>query len=175
MTDFSSQISTREIGSKSLSRVRLELVDVCGRLAQALNFPRSVGEIYGLLYLSPDPMSALEIAEAISISKGSVSTGTRQLLAHGCIRKVWLQEERKDYFVAVLELGDLIRSAYDSIFKVQAENAEGHLSDMVETLAEEKGEMSPEDHASIMDRIQRLVKIQKRAKQFLPLLEKLIR
>ena len=38
-------------------------------------------------------MSALEIGDAISISKGSVSTGTRQLLALGCIRKVWLQEE----------------------------------------------------------------------------------
>ena len=100
---------------------------------------------------------------------------TRQLLAHGCIRKVWLQEERKDYFVAVLELGDLIRSAFDSIFKVRAENAERHLSDMVETLTEEKGELSPEEHALIMERLQRLVKLQKRAKQFLPLLEKLIK
>ena len=173
--DFASQASTRKTGSKPLPRVRLELVDVCGRLAQALNFPRSVGEIYGLLYLASEPMSAPEIADAISISKGSVSTGTRQLLSHGCIRKVWLQEERKDYFVAVLELGDLIRSAYDSIFKVRAENAERHLSDMVEILAEEKGELSPEEHALIMERLQRLVKLQKRAKQFLPLLEKLIK
>jgi len=74
-----------------------------------------------------------------------------------------------------LELGDLIRSAYDSIFKVRAENAEQHLSDMVETLAEEKGELSLEEHALIMERLQRLVKLQKRAKQFLPLLEKLIK
>ena len=48
-------------------------------------------------------------------------------------------------------------------------------SDMVEILAEEKGELSPEEHALIMERLQRLVKIQKRAKQFLPSLEKLIR
>ena len=120
-------------------------------------------------------MSALEIAEAISISKGSVSTGTRQLLAHGCIRKVWLQEERKDYFVAVLELGDLVRSAYDSIFKVRADNAERYLKDMVETLAEEKNNLSLEEHAVIKERLQRLVKLQKRAKQFLPVLERLIK
>ena len=173
--EFASQISTRKTSSKPLPRVRLELVDVCGRLAQALNFPRSVGEIYGLLYLSPDPMSALEIAEAISISKGSVSTGTRQLLAHGCIRKVWQQEERKDYFVAVLELGDLIRSAYDSIFKVRADNAERHLKDMVETLAEEKNNLSQDEHAVIKERLQRLVKLQKRAKQFIQILERLIK
>ena len=127
------------------------------------------------MYLSPDPMSALEIGDAISISKGSVSTGTRQLLALGCIRKVWLQEERKDYFVAVLELGDLIRSAYDSIFKVRADNAERRLKDMVETLAEEKNNLNLEQHAVIKERLQLLVKLQKRAKQFLPILERLIK
>ena len=173
--EFASQISTRKIGSKPLPRVRLELVDVCGRLAQALNFPRSVGEIYGLLYLSPDPMSALEVGDAISISKGSVSTGTRQLLALGCIRKVWLQEERKDYFVAVLELSDLMRSTYDCIFRVRADNAERHLKDMVEILAGEKNNLSQDEHAVIKERLQRLVKLQKRAKQFLPILERLIK
>ena len=158
-----------------LPRVSLELVDVCGRLAQAVDFPRSVGEIYGLLYLATKPMSAPEISSALSVSKGSVSMGTRQLSALGFIRKVWLQQERKDYFEAVLELGDLIRSAYDSIFKVRAQNAERRLGDMVETLAEEKGDLSPEEYDLIRERLQRLVKLQKRARQFLPLLEKLIK
>jgi len=144
-------------------------------MAQALNFPRSVGEIYGLLYLSPKPMSAPEIGDAISLSKGSISTGTRQLLSLGCIRKVWLQEERKDHFVAVLELGDLVRSAYGSIFKVRADNAERHLKDMVGTLAEEKDNLSEEEHSLIKGRLQRLLKLQKRAKQFLPVLERLIK
>ena len=123
---------------KPLPRVRLGLVDVCGRLARAANFPRSLGEIYGLLYMAPKPMSAPEICSALSISKGSVSMGTRQFLALGFIRKVCLQKERKDHFEVVLEMGDLIRSAYDSIFKVRAQKAERRLGDMVETLAEAK-------------------------------------
>jgi DNA-binding transcriptional regulator GbsR (MarR family) len=97
------------------------------------------------------------------------------LLALGCIRKVWEQEKRKDHFVAVLELGDLIRSAYDSIFRVRADNAERHLKDMVETLTEEKDDMSHEEHALIKERLQRLVKMQKRAKKVLPILERLIK
>jgi len=161
--------------TRALPKVRLELVDTCGRLAQALGLPRSVGEIYGLLYLAPEPMSAPEIAEALSISKGSVSTGTRQLLALGCIQKVWQQEERKDHFEAVLELGDLVRSAYDQIFKVRAENAERRLTGMLGTLEEEKDAMSPEEHALIQERLERLARLQKRARQFLPLLEKLIK
>jgi len=160
---------------KPLPRVRLELVDVFGRMAQALSFPRSVGEIYGLLYLAPEPMSAPEISEALSISKGSVSTGTRQLLTLGFIRKVWLQEERKDYFEAVLELGNMVRTAYDQIFKVRAENAERRLTDVTDTLADEKAELSLEEYALIKERLARLTKLQKRAKQFMPLLERLIK
>ncbi len=160
---------------KALPKVRLELVDVFGRMAQALSFPRSVGEIYGLLYLAPAPMSAPEIGEALSISKGSVSTGTRQLLALGFIRKVWLQEERKDYFEAVLELGDMVRTAYDQVFKVRAQNAERRLTDVTETLADEKDDLDPEEYALIKERLARLTKLQKRAKQFMPLIERLIK
>ena len=172
-------IAEQEIPEKTkarpLPRVRLELVDIFGRMAQSLSFPRSVGEIYGLLYLATAPMSAPEICEALSISKGSVSTGTRQLLTLGFIRKVWLQEERKDYFEAVLELGEMVRTAYDQIFKMRAQNADRRLTDVSETLADEKGELNPEEYALIKERLARLTKLQKRAKQFMPLLERLIK
>jgi DNA-binding transcriptional regulator GbsR (MarR family) len=160
---------------KPLPRVRLELVDIFGRMAQSLSFPRSVGEIYGLLYLASAPMSAPEICEALSISKGSVSTGTRQLLTLGFVRKVWLQEERKDYFEAVLELGEMVRTAYDQIFKMRAQNADRRLTDVTGTLADEKDNLSPEEYALIKERLARLTKLQKRAKQFMPLLERLIK
>ena len=172
---IAAQDTPEKTKAKPLPRVRLELVDVFGRMAQALSFPRSVGEIYGLLYLSPEPMSALEIGEALSISKGSVSTGTRQLLTLGFIRKVWLQEERKDYFEAVLELGEMVRTAYDQIFKMRAQNADRRLTDVSETLADEKGDLSSEEYALIKERLARLTKLQKRAKQFMPLLERLIK
>jgi DNA-binding transcriptional regulator GbsR (MarR family) len=160
---------------KPLPRVRLELVDIFGRMAHSLSFPRSVGEIYGLLYLASAPMSAPEICEALSISKGSVSTGTRQLLTLGFVRKVWLQEERKDYFEAVLELGEMVRTAYDQIFKMRAQNADRRLTDVTGTLADEKDNLSPEEYALIKERLARLTKLQKRAKQFMPLLERLIK
>ena len=120
-------------------------------------------------------MSAPEIGKALSISKGSVSTGTRQLLALGFIRKVWMQAERKDHFEAVLELGDMLRSASDRIFKVRAQNAERRLDSVQDSLEQSREEMTPEVYALIQERLKRLAKIQKRTKQFLPLIERLIR
>lgn len=164
-----------EIKLKPLPAVRLELIDVGGRLAQAVGLPRSVGEIYGLLYLASEPMSAPEIGKALSISKGSVSTGTRQLLALGFIRKVWLQAERKDYFEAVLELGDIVGTAYDRIFKVRAQNAERRMESVQQSLEASRADLSPEEYAVIEERLKRLSKIKKRAKQFMPLFERLIK
>ncbi len=156
-------------------RSRMEFVDMCGGLAQGFGLPRSVGEIYGLLYLSPEPLSAPEIGAGLSISKGSVSTGTRQLLALGFIRKVWRRDERKDFFEAEVELWDLMHSAYERIVKVRAHDAKRRLEVVGEILDEEKSGYNPEEYAVIKERLDRLNKLRIRAKQFMPLIERLIK
>lgn len=57
------------------------MIEVSARVCQFLGIRRSTGQIYGLLYLSPKPLTLDEIAESLGISRGSVSTGTRLLLA----------------------------------------------------------------------------------------------
>ena len=48
--------------------------------------PRSVGQIYGLLYASPEPLSFSDIVERLEISKGSASQGLQLLRALGAIK-----------------------------------------------------------------------------------------
>ena len=49
-----------------LSQSRLELIESAGHSAQVLGFPKSIGEIYGLLYLAPQPLSSPQICEVLS-------------------------------------------------------------------------------------------------------------
>lgn len=65
----------------TLCKTRLDMIEVSARVCQFLGIRRSTGQIYGLLYLSPKPLTLDEIAESLGISRGSVSTGTRLLLA----------------------------------------------------------------------------------------------
>ncbi len=60
----------------------------------------SVGRIYGVLYFSDVPMSLNEIKDAVAMSKGSVSTGLRELLETEMIIKVWKKGDRKDHYIA---------------------------------------------------------------------------
>src|SRR5689334_2647745 len=100
-----------------LSKVKLEMVDACGRAAQILGLPRSIGQIYGLLYVSLEPLCLDDIAALLAISKGSASQGTRQLEGWRAIRQVWVQGDRKDHFEVDPDLGNLLRALYRDLVK----------------------------------------------------------
>ena len=167
-------LSMIQVPRLELARTEDDMIEACGRFAQSLGLARSVGEIYGLLYLAPKTLNFEEIATALSLSKASVSTGTRQLMALSCIRKVWRREERKDYFEAEQEIGTLVRSAYENIFKTRLQNAEGHLNDMLAGLEADKAKYEPADFRLKQQRLKKLLKVQSRIRKVLPLLDRII-
>ena len=54
-------------------------------IVSALGIPKSIGQIYGLLYASATPLSFSDIIERLEISKGSVSQGLQLLRSLGAI------------------------------------------------------------------------------------------
>ena len=51
--------------SSQLSLVELEMIDFFVQFARMLNFPKSLGEIYGLLYCSSNPLTFDEVVHRI--------------------------------------------------------------------------------------------------------------
>ena len=166
--------SIAPVSGLELARTEDEMIEACGRFAQSLGVARSVGEIYGLLYMAAKPLNFEEIAGALSLSKASVSTGTRQLMALGCIRKVWRREERKEYFEAEQEIGTLVRSAYEKIFKARLQNAEEHLNEMLACLEADKAKYDPADFRLKHQRLKKLLKVQSRIRKVLPFVDKIL-
>ena len=56
-------------------------------IVQLFGIPKSVGQIYGLLYVSPQPLGLTEIVERLEISKGSASQGLQLLRSLGAIHE----------------------------------------------------------------------------------------
>ena len=48
-------------------------IDTCGRIAEFWGFTRTMGRAFGLLYLSPDPLTQAELQKRLGISAGSAS------------------------------------------------------------------------------------------------------
>ncbi len=70
-----------------------------GLLFETAGMPRMAGRILGwLLICDPPQQTALQLAEALDASKGSISAMTRLLINAGMIERVSLPGERRDYF-----------------------------------------------------------------------------
>jgi hypothetical protein len=64
-----------------------ECVRFFADVVHVFGMPRSVGQIYGLLYASPNPMGFVDIVERLEISKGSASQGLQVLRSLGAINE----------------------------------------------------------------------------------------
>ena len=161
--------------SVPLEGVRLELIEVAGQAAHVLGFPRSVGEIYGLLYLAPNPLSAPDICDALSASKGGVSQGLRQLVALGFVNTVRVHGNRRIHYKAVLEVGGVLRQGYEQIVQKRTIVAEQKMKGLHQSLMDQKRQLDPDDYLLLKDRLQGLTKVQKRIKKLMPLISALLK
>jgi DNA-binding transcriptional regulator GbsR (MarR family) len=78
--------------------------DAIGRLMEFWGFKRNMGRIWTILYLSETPLTAVDLRARLKISTGSVSMTIKELMHWGVVKKVWIQGQRKDHFVAEANL-----------------------------------------------------------------------
>lgn len=70
---------------------------------------RTVAQIQALLYLSPKPLRADQIVDALSIARSNVSTGIRELQGFGLVRMTHMLGDRRDYFESLHDVWELFR------------------------------------------------------------------
>ncbi|RFC64099.1 MarR family transcriptional regulator [Fulvimarina endophytica] len=76
----------------------LRFIERMGDHMELEGMPRIAGRLFGLFLVDPGPISFSELAERLSISRGSISTNTRLLEGKGLIERVDVPGERQDYF-----------------------------------------------------------------------------
>lgn len=145
------------------SKVHGEMIETCGRLCRRVGLPRSTGQIYGLLYLSSRPLSLDEIVEILRVSKGSASMGARQLVGLGAIRQTWVLGDRKDYFEVVEDLHEVLKRLFREHLKPRLEREAGRVNLMAEGWRKEheEGILGKEEFKTGVERLKRLLKLQK--------------
>lgn len=115
------------VAADSLDAFERECINVFVHAAQALSIPRSVGEIYGLLFASPDPLPMDAIIARLRISKGSASQGLRWLREVNAVKAEYVVGDRRDHFAAETELRQLAMGYLRESVEPQLSRAEGYL------------------------------------------------
>lgn len=81
-------------------RSEILMSDAVGRLIEFWGFKRNMGRIWTVLFLSDDPLTAKDLQERLQLSSGAVSMTVGELARWGVVKKVWVQGDRRDFFVA---------------------------------------------------------------------------
>jgi len=90
--------------ASALQELEVEAIEMFINFLRLIGLPKSVGEIYGLLFVAPRPMAMDDIMDRLGISLGAASQGLKLLRSFGAVRVVYERGERRDHYVADLEL-----------------------------------------------------------------------
>jgi HTH-type transcriptional regulator, glycine betaine synthesis regulator len=96
--------------TQNLDQIKSNFVEGLSRMSQFWGFPRGMGSLFAVLYLSPSPLSLDELVVQTGLTKGAISTNVRALARLGLIRPVTRLADRKDYYEAETDFYKAIQS-----------------------------------------------------------------
>lgn len=82
----------------NIEKIRERFIEQMGLIAQGEGLPRIAGRMIGLMVFDDGPFSFTELAIALQVSRGSISTNARILEQIGVIERITKPGDRQDYF-----------------------------------------------------------------------------
>jgi DNA-binding transcriptional regulator GbsR (MarR family) len=95
---------------QSLTRIKKDFTEGLSQISRFWGFPKGMGAIFAVLYLSPSALSLDEIVAETGLTKGAVSTEIRTLARMGLVHRSAKLGDRKDYYAAEADFYIAIRS-----------------------------------------------------------------
>jgi DNA-binding transcriptional regulator GbsR (MarR family) len=123
----SPRLTLTEAPNAALNPFQDQSVALFVRAASALSLPRSVGQVYGLLFATERPLNLDEIMALLGSSRGGTFEGLKWLRQFGAVERVFLPGVRKEHFQAELNLRRLANGFLRLRIEPHLENAHGHL------------------------------------------------
>ena len=160
-----SKVSTRSL--------ELEGIDFFVRLMNMMGMPRSVGEIYGLLYFSEKPLPMDAVASRLGISIGSASQGLKNLRALKAVRSMYVAGDRRDHYVAESEFRRLFSNFIKDEIMPHLESAKERILRMKELI--DSGDIEAGNSKFYQIRIEKLKRLTKASARLLPAMTGLLK
>lgn len=74
---------------------------------------RTVAQIHALLYISPRPLHAEEIATTLNVARSNVSASLKELQGWGIVRLVHVLGDKRDHFESMKDVWEMFRAVLD--------------------------------------------------------------
>jgi DNA-binding transcriptional regulator GbsR (MarR family) len=92
---------------------------------------RTVAQIHALLYLSPEPLHAEAIVQALGVARSNVSTSLKELQGWGIVRRVHVLGDARDHFESLKDVWEMFRVVLDERKKREIDPTERVLRECI--------------------------------------------
>ena len=97
----------------ALTPIQQKFILHWGEMGARWGINRTVAQVHALLFLSPRPLNAEEIASTLNVARSNVSTTLRDLQGWGIVRIVHVLGDRRDYFESMKDVWEMFRVIVD--------------------------------------------------------------
>lgn len=80
-----------------------------GEMGTRWGINRTVAQVHALLFISPKPLHAEEIATTLTVARSNVSNSLRELQGWGIVRLAHVLGDRRDHFESVKDVWEIFR------------------------------------------------------------------
>ena len=153
---------TNEVHDANLDAVQDSMLDGLGQLASYFGFSKVMGQLYGALLLSADPLSLDDLVVLLDISKASVSMNLRTLEHMGMVRQVWVrgQSGRRKFYEAETDFWQIISNILAGREMRDLDRALTVMDDNTARLEKTMSHMSEEDKKLAALYLERMAQMQ---------------
>jgi DNA-binding transcriptional regulator GbsR (MarR family) len=150
--------------TSALSDLEVESIEMFIGFFKLIGLQKSIGEIYGLLFVSPQALAMEEIVERLGISLGAASQGLKVLRGVGAVKTVYMPGDRRDHFLADLELSRFATAFIKEELQPRLDRALERI-DAMESLADD---LPTSERRAAEERLERLKHWLERGEKMLP-------
>lgn len=151
-------------GEAALGQLETEAIEMFINFLRLIGLPKSVGEIYGLLFVAPRPLAMDDIMDRLGLSLGAASQGLKLLRSFGAVRVVYQRGDRRDHYVADLEL-----SRFATVFiKEELQPRMDMASERIRRMEDSLAELPAKERRVTEQRIERLKHWLEKGRKILP-------
>lgn len=104
-----------------LTPVQQKFIVHWGEMGARWGINRTVAQIHALLFLSPTPLNAEDIAATLGVARSNVSTSLRELQGWGIVRITHMLGDRRDHFESMKDVWEMFRIIVDERKKREAD------------------------------------------------------
>ena len=122
---------TERTARSALSPIQQKFILHWGEMGTRWGINRTVAQVHALLFLSPEPLNAEDIASTLGVARSNVSTSLRELQGWGIVRVTHLIDDRRDHFESMKDVWEMFRVIVNERRKREADPTLAMLRDAV--------------------------------------------